>query len=79
MRGGGGEKKKIAWSTNVVESLWDKKGENVQPKRLLEKNILDDQKSPAPPPPQELNGWPPSEELKSKRKLSSLILLMIDS
>ena len=33
-----------------------KKGKNILPARLLEKQILDDQKSPAPP--QELNGRP---------------------
>ena len=44
-------KKKIACSTNVIESLWEKKGKNILPTRLLEKKILDDQKSPSPPSP----------------------------
>ena len=35
-------KKKIACSTNVIEK-------NIPPTRLLEKKILDDQKSPTPP------------------------------
>ena len=35
-------KKKIACSTNVIEN-------NILPTRLLEKKILDDQKSPTPP------------------------------
>ena len=35
-----------------------KKGKNILPTRLLEKEILYDQKSPPPPPPQELNGRP---------------------
>ena len=34
-------KKKIACSTNVIESLWEKKGKNILPTRLLEKIILD--------------------------------------
>ena len=52
-------KKKIACSTNVIESLREKKGKkNILPTRLREKKILDDQKSPThyPPRPQELNG-----------------------
>ena len=51
-------KKKIACSTNVIESLWEKRGKSILPTRLLEKKILDDQKSPSPPCPQELNGQP---------------------
>ena len=55
--GGGGwggfsacRKKKIACSTNVIKSLWEKKGKNILPTRLLgKKKILDDQKSPTPP------------------------------
>ena len=43
-------KKKIACSTKVIESLWEKKGKNILPAILLGKKILDDQKSPAPPP-----------------------------
>ena len=58
LEGGGGvgggfsacRKKKIACSTNVIKSLWEKKGKNILPTRLLEKKtILDDQKSPTPP------------------------------
>ena len=33
-------KKKIACSTNVIESLWEKKGKNILPTRLLEKKVL---------------------------------------
>ena len=41
-------KKKIACSTNVIESLWEKRKKNILPTRLLQKKILDDQKSPTP-------------------------------
>ena len=72
-RGGGGyfekkfpasacRKKQIACSTNVIESLWEKKGKNILHTRLLETKILDDQKSP-PTPPQELNGRPLRQHL----------------
>ena len=47
-----------------------KKGKNILPTRLLEKNILDDQKSPGPPPPQELNGRLLSEERKIAQKVT---------
>ena len=33
-------KKKIACSTNVIESLWEKKGKNILPTRLLKKKFL---------------------------------------
>ena len=63
-------KKKIACSTNVIESLWEKREKNILPTRLLEKKILDDQKSQTPPPPpQELNGQPLSEERKIAEKV----------
>ena len=42
-------KKKIACSRNVIESLWEKREKNILPTGLLEKKILDDQKSPPPP------------------------------
>ena len=42
--------KKIACSKNVIESLWEKKGKNILPTRLLEKKILDEQKSTTPRP-----------------------------
>ena len=42
---------KIACSTNVIESLWEKREKNILPTSLLEKKILDDQKSPTPPSP----------------------------
>ena len=42
-------KKKIACSTNVIEAYGEKRGKNILPTRLLEKKILDDQKSPTPP------------------------------
>ena len=35
-------KKKIACSTNVIESVWEKREKNILPTRLLEKKILDD-------------------------------------
>ena len=43
------QNKKIACSTNVTESLWEKREKNILPSRLLEKKILDHQKSPTPP------------------------------
>ena len=50
--------------------LMGKRGKNILPTRLLEKNILDDQKSPGPPLPlQELNGRPLSEERKIAQKV----------
>ena len=69
LQGGGGDfektfpasacrKKKIASSTNVIESLWEKKGKKYPAHQIAKKkNILDDQKSPTPPL-QELNGRP---------------------
>ena len=49
-------KKKIACSTNVIESLWEKKGTKYPAHQVARKKILDDQKSP--PPLQELSGRP---------------------
>ena len=62
-------KKKIACSTNVIESLWEKKGKNILPTRLLEKKFLMTRNHPHPPPPQELNGQPLSEERKIAEKV----------
>ena len=47
-------KKKIALqffsiSTNVIESLWEKKGKKYPAHQIARKKILDDQKSPTPP------------------------------
>ena len=42
-------KKKIAYSTNVIESLWEKKGKKYPAHQIARKKILDDQKSPTPP------------------------------
>ena len=47
-------KKKIARSTNVIESLWEEKGKNILPTRLLEKKFLMTRNHP--PPRQEFNG-----------------------
>ena len=53
-------KKKIACSTNVIESLWEKKGKKYPAHQITRKKILDDQKSahqpptPTPPPPSQL-------------------------
>ena len=49
-------KKKIACSTNVIESLWKKKGKNILPTRLLEKNSWWPEITH--PLPQELDGRP---------------------
>ena len=57
-------KKKKAIRTNVIESLWEKKGKKYPAHQIARKKILDDQKSP--PPPQELNGQP----LKQNQKIS---------
>ena len=43
-------KKKIACSTNVIESLWEKKGKNILPTRLLEKKFLMTTNHPPPSP-----------------------------
>ena len=43
-------KKKIACSTNVIESLWEKKGKKISCPPDCQKKILDDQKSPPLPP-----------------------------
>ena len=50
-------KKKIACSTNVIESLWEKREKKYPAHQIARKKILDDQKSPTPPH-QELNGQP---------------------
>ena len=63
------QKKKIACSTNVIESLWEKKGKKYPAHENARKKILDDQKSAPPPPPQELNGRPLSEERKIAQKV----------
>ena len=39
-------KKEIARSTNVIESLWGKKGKKYPAHQIARKKILDDQKSP---------------------------------
>ena len=44
-------KKKVACSTNVTESLWEKKGKKYPAHQNAKKKILDDQKSPTTPPP----------------------------
>ena len=48
-------KKKITFSANVRESLWEKKGKKYPAHQIARKKILDDQKSPTP---LELNGRP---------------------
>ena len=50
-------KKKIACSTNVIESLWEKKEKNILPTILLGKKILDD-----PPPPSRVKWSAPYEK-----------------
>ena len=42
-------KKKIVCSTNVIESLWEKKGEKYPAHQIARKKILDDRKSPITP------------------------------
>ena len=41
-------KKKIACSTNVIESFWEKRKKISCPPDCYKKKILDDQKSPTP-------------------------------
>ena len=51
LEGGGGAlvgRKKIACSTNVIESLWEKKGKKYPAHQIVRKKILDDQKSVPP-------------------------------
>ena len=38
-----------AWITNVIDSLWEKKGKKYPVQKISRKKILDDQKSPTPP------------------------------
>ena len=60
--------KNIACSKNVIESLWKKREKNILPTILVEKKVLDEQKSTTPPP-QELNGRSLSEERKIAPKV----------
>jgi len=41
-------KKKITCSTNVIESLWEKKGKKYPAHQIATKKILDNRKSPTP-------------------------------
>ena len=43
------QKKKIACSTNVIESLWEKREKNILPTILLEKKFLMTRNHPPPP------------------------------
>ena len=45
----GCRKKKIACSTNLIESLWEIMGKKYPSHQIARKKILDDQKSPTPP------------------------------
>ena len=53
-------KKKIAYSTNVTESLWEKKGKKYPAHQIARKRklLMNRKQRPPPPPPQELNGRP---------------------
>ena len=44
------QKKKIACSTNVIESLWQKKGGKYPAHQIAKKNILDNQNHQPPSP-----------------------------
>ena len=61
-------KKKIACSTNVIESLWEKREKSILPTRLLEKKFLMT-RNHTPSPPQELNGRPLMTDLTDLRLL----------
>ena len=54
-------KKKIACSTNVIESLWEKREKSILPTRLLEKKFLMTRNQPTNPHPHP----PPPTPLKS--------------
>ena len=71
-------KKKIACSTNVIESLWEKKGEKYPAHRIARKKILDDQKSPTSPP-QELNGRPLKVFITGNVKVMNVFEVLPDS
>ena len=43
-------RKKTACRTNVIESLWEKKGKKYPAHKIARKKILDDQKFRPPPP-----------------------------
>ena len=63
-------KKKIAFSTNVIESLRQKKGKKYPAHQIArKKKFLMTRNHPAPPPPQELNGRPLNEERKIAQKV----------
>ena len=64
-------RKTTACRTNVIESLWEKKGKKYPAHKIARKKILDDQKSP-PPPPKSLNGRPLNKFLYSFRKLGTI-------
>ena len=63
------QKKKLHAAQVYKKAYGKKREKNILTTRLLEKSILDDQKSPAPPPSQELNGRPLSEERKIAQKV----------
>ena len=63
------QKKKIACSTNVIESLWEKKGKKNPAHQITNKKIFLMTRNHCPPPPQELNGRPLSEERKIAQKV----------
>ena len=48
-------KEEIVCSTNVIESLWEKKEKRYPAHHIARKKILDDQKSPKPKPTAALN------------------------
>ena len=51
-------KKKIACSTNVIESLWEKKGKKYPAHQIARKKKFFMTRNPPPPDPEELNGRP---------------------
>ena len=66
-------RKKTACRTNVIESLWEKKGKKYPAHKIARKKILDDQKFRPPPPSlKSLNGRPLNKFLYSLRKLGTI-------
>ena len=57
-------KKKIACSTNVIESLWEKREKNILPTILLEKKFLMTRNHP--PPPSRDKWSAPKRQVKEK-------------
>ena len=65
-------RKTTACRTNVIESLWEKKGKKYPAHKIARKKIIVYQKFPPPPPLKSLNGRPLNKFLYSLRKLGTI-------